>query len=160
MIDHLTPGRHAARSSARICASLIATSLVPRTIRADGALWSAGRRCSNKGGDARAHRLLIYHATNTVRSARRRIAWVLWAWNWEIESRSLIGWSLMGNFGSISTYLCSDGKKRKRFLSFQADSCTLEYDCTHCTVRFRRKSRGTGPRIYCEYRLGTGDSRC
>lgn len=77
MVDHFASRVQAARAQTRIRALLVHASSRRRTLGADDAFRSAGRRRTEIALQTRAHGVILDVATLAVRSARRRRAWIL-----------------------------------------------------------------------------------
>lgn len=72
MVDDATIRLHAASAWAGVCALVLVTRPVLRTLRVDDALGLAVGRCACEGLLTRAHGLVVHRATQAVRSAGRR----------------------------------------------------------------------------------------
>lgn len=78
MIENTTIGIYAACAQTRIETTLVGTSSIQHTIRANNTFWVTGRRTANVAGNTRTNCLTIDFTTLAVRATRRRVTGVLW----------------------------------------------------------------------------------
>lgn len=76
VIDDAAVGLHSTSPGARVRALVLVARSILRALRVDDAFWFAIRRDSHERFLAGAHGLIVHGAAQTVRSARRRRAWI------------------------------------------------------------------------------------